>query len=766
MNEPLPDIKTVMIADRETKESDENEHQVITVCRETFGPNVEKILAKTGEEAIKKLSVDVGKKVDLVLLVTPRDSNDYHWDPLLVHLQGQKEIIPTVGLLQPSESISNEEKIKSSIALRQGGIMQLIPLEILNATLLNLVTKTAREDAAFRNNQRIDQELDGIGGRILEIIGSKKSREEKLQSLLELISRIPYIGYIDRATLKLPDMDRDDHFKIVASVNFPEKLQNWCESEPISKGRCVCHYAFRTGESQKSCCLDDPEIPHIKAENIEGVPEFIPHGHHLIPLHGEKKALLGFLNLYLTSESVELQSKQGVARGNRILNTIKHALEEVLIKSQSEAREQAYIQALKDQKEALIKATKKAEQANRAKSEFVANMSHEMRTPMNAVIGMTEELKSIGWTKKQRESTQVKSAMEIGEIMEKAGSNLLGLINKILDLSRIEAGKEKLTKTKFSLKRHIKEILSILMPLAEEKGIALKLRKINGVANTVIGDKERLRTILNNLIANAIKHTHKGGVEVSIVQEHKKDPSISFIIKDTGGGIPSDKLEMIFESFVQVDHSLSRRSEGTGLGLTIVDENLKLLHGSRKVKSEVGKGSTFKITIPFEFPNKSESKEDSDDEENTVDVSSIEIPKDFTVLLAEDNIISQRVATGVLKRHGFEKCLTAKNGNEVLEILDNNDIGVILMDLRMPIMDGLTTTKIIRSGKIKQDIPIIAFTAGAMTGDKEICLEAGMDDYLTKPVLPVNLSNAIKLQIKRMQEGGDDFEELILPENN
>jgi signal transduction histidine kinase/DNA-binding NarL/FixJ family response regulator len=369
----------------------------------------------------------------------------------------------------------------------------------------------------------------------------------------------------------------------------------------------------------------------------------------------------------------------------------------------------------------LEKAKRTAEEATQAKSEFLANMSHEIRTPLNGIIGMAELLSTTKLTGRQREF--------MGMVRESADS-LLRLLNDILDFSKIEAGKLDLDAIDFDLRDYVKRAVQTFEVSAAEKGVELHCQVAGGVPDRLVGDPGRLRQVLLNLVGNAIKFTNEGEVTVDVVEEHQTTDQVSlhFSVKDTGVGIPPDRQRAIFEAFNQADTSTTRKYGGTGLGLAIVSQLVDLMGGRIWLQSKMGKGTTFHFTAVF-------ATEARAARETAAAKAREDRQAKLKVLLAEDGIINQRVASGLLQIRGHEVAVVG-NGRDVLEAVDNGTFDVVLMDVQMPGMDGYAVTAAIREKEDKRGghIPIIAMTAAAMKGDREKCLDAGMDGYLPKPI--------------------------------
>jgi PAS domain S-box-containing protein len=378
---------------------------------------------------------------------------------------------------------------------------------------------------------------------------------------------------------------------------------------------------------------------------------------------------------------------------------------------------------------AIERANRLAQEANIAnsgKSQFLANMSHEIRTPMNAIIGFSQML---------AEGDLAKEQQEYADIICESGRNLLELINDILDLSRIEAGKLDVEVAECSLKRLLARTEAVMRHAALEKGLKFGIREEGDLPANIRTDSDRLQQCLVNLAANAIKFTEEGHVCVKVSLEGRNDePYIRFDVEDTGIGIPQEKLEKIFESFTQVDGSATRKYGGTGLGLAITRQLTELLGGQLTVSSREGKGSTFALIIPAGVDVTQQPSLDMNNAADHVhgEREKTEQPK-FSghVLVAEDVKTNQMLCTSILNRMGLEVTI-AEDGNEAVQKTLTGAFDMILMDIQMPNMNGYEATKALREKGVKT--PIVALTANAMKGDDKKCIDAGCDDYLSKPL--------------------------------
>lgn len=401
-----------------------------------------------------------------------------------------------------------------------------------------------------------------------------------------------------------------------------------------------------------------------------------------------------------------------------------HIAKDITRRKKTEQEIQAYAQELMVMNEQLKVETKKAKESDRLKSEFLANMSHEIRTPLTAISGATHLLNESSLSSEQR---------KLCDIVAQSGKHLLELINDILDLAIIEAGEVSLEEEEFSLKKTLNKLIPGFKLEAEEKGTKLDLIYPDSLPVRIISDERKLIQILSNLITNALKFTEKGKIEVRV--EELANSKIQISVKDTGIGISKEKLPHIFDKFYQVNGTIRRKYQGTGLGLTIVKELVNLLGGEIEVQSTLKKGSTFSFSFSYK-PVEEKIEEIVPDKAQDKALFKMEQKArgDINILIAEDDDFNYYVIDRFLKDYTTTR---AKDGKDVLEKIEKKRFDLVLMDIQMPKMDGLTATRKIREKNL--DLPIIALTAKSMKGDEEKCLAAGCTDYISKPIVPDEL---------------------------
>ncbi|MEW6195308.1 MAG: response regulator [Bacteroidota bacterium] len=419
------------------------------------------------------------------------------------------------------------------------------------------------------------------------------------------------------------------------------------------------------------------------------------------------------------------------------------SLQDITQQVQAENERQKALEALRQEKLKADTAAKKAQQESNYKTKFLANMSHEVRTPMNSVMGFLTLIENDLF----ENTDELKSFARDARF---AAESLLDIINNILDISKIEAGKMELDEVEFDIRNEVHRVMSIINQTAKQKSLTVEESIDENIPNVLVGDPTRYRQIILNLLSNAVKFTEFGKISLSVKLNAKTENYAELLttVEDTGHGIPSEKLQLLFEPYVQVK-SKKGKKEGTGLGLVISKEFIKLMHGDIKVESKVGVGSKFIFTVKMrlqnsesfeklsqEMPSAVEAVSDNGFDETVAEKpevsKTVELKK--RILLVEDNPISQNLEMKILREVGYD-VEAVSNGHEAIEAIKSGTFDIALMDVEMTDMDGITATKKVRelTGKVGT-LPIIAVTAHSSMKDREKCLAAGMDDYIAKPI--------------------------------
>ncbi len=399
-------------------------------------------------------------------------------------------------------------------------------------------------------------------------------------------------------------------------------------------------------------------------------------------------------------------------------------------------REYNKMQLINAENEQKLQSAKEfAEQNAKSMGDFLANMSHEIRTPMNGILGLLHLLHLTSLTDQQKDY--------VSKILS-SSKNLIRIINDILDFSKIEAGKLEMEKHPFTLQGIGRDVADLYGHTCSEKGLVLDVSCSEHNETFIIGDALRLKQVIFNLVSNAIKFTDSGGkifleVESSIHYE-KEELHCTFIVSDTGIGLSNEQVKQLFSAFTQADNSIARKYGGTGLGLAISQRIVNLMGGNILVESEINKGTTFSFIVVFPLHNDSLWQEE---QERQAESSTMEAIRDTYLLLVEDNEINQIVAREILQANGYTVHV-AGDGQEALNMLEQNDYDAVLMDIQMPVMDGYTATRKIRRQEKYADLPIIAMSAHAMKGAKDASIAQGMNDHITKPIDPETLYKTLR----------------------
>lgn len=437
----------------------------------------------------------------------------------------------------------------------------------------------------------------------------------------------------------------------------------------------------------------------------------------------ESKQYLSFINLFIFIISIALPLSYIFS----LINELTYYNNELKNKNKNlkELTNNLNV-TVKNRTKDLILAKEEAETANKLKSAFLSNMSHEIRTPMNGILGFIAVL--------DEKETDLEKRDYL-EILKTSSLNLLGIINDILDLSKIESGKYTIVENKINIANFIEKFVKIFQEQAKMKDINFILDCENCVDKEIISDEKMLSQILNNLLSNAIKFTDKGSVKlhINILQENK----IAIIVKDTGIGINKNKLNRIFDPFYQGDNSLSKKYGGTGLGLPIIKKSIDMLDGEITVKTAEGKGTKFSILIPCQISNVVKN-----DEIKTIEITQEYNNKPVKIISAEDVEINQLLLEKMLKSQNWD-LKKVYNGKELLAELDKETYNIILMDIQMPEMDGIEATKIIKGNPKLANIPIIALSAYAFEENIKEIMDSGVNDYISKPIKKEDLIHKI-----------------------
>jgi PAS domain S-box-containing protein len=580
-----------------------------------------------------------------------------------------------------------------------------------------------RKDGARRHIEGSVALLEDSSGRVIGFKGivrdvtERKEAEKKLRLLTSRLGDI--IEYLPDAIYVI-DIEK----KIIAWNKALEDMTGVKKSDLLNKGNY--EYALPLFGRRQPILID---LLDTFNKEILSLYQYVEYGEKIYA-ESYRPSLYGGRGAHLWHVAAPLYDREGNRFGS---------IEVIRDVTDIKAKEKNLRESLR-RKEI-------AEAATRAKSEFLATMSHEIRTPMHGIIGLTDLVLQTELTAPQRDYL---------EKIKMSAHHLMVIINDILDYSKIEADKMTLESVRFNLRNVIQHVFDLTYPDARKKALELVLHIDRNLPAFVEGDPLRLQQVLMNLASNAVKFTQQGRVFISVERHETGDEEgtnhawLKFSVQDTGIGMTEKQMESLFQLFAQADNSVSRKYGGTGLGLAISQRIVHLMGGQISVTSQIGKGSTFVFMIPLQEAQDRGAMDQRTEEEKDFTGYSVEEERKRwidqlagkNVLLVEDNFINQQIAAEILRQ--AKMCVTiAGSGKEVLEIMAGEPFDVILMDVQMPEMDGYQVTRMLRNNEKFKTIPIIAMTAQAMDGDREKCLEAGMNDYVAKPVSAADLYRAL-----------------------
>ncbi len=579
--------------------------------------------------------------------------------------------------------------------------------ERLINSLEDKVSARTQELVVTQNQLERDARIFDAMNKALGLSLYSTSPEELLAGGLDLLLDLNFLAIENKGAAFLVEEDSKT-LVMTAHRNLAKPLQKTCERVPF--GHCLCG---RAAEAQE--IIFEKSTNSMHDVSFEGMP---PHGHYTVPLL-DGPNVLGVMVLYVPHDAEQNQDDMEFLTG----------FSDILAGA---------IRRLNTEKE-LKKARQEAISANQSKSAFLANMSHEIRTPMTAILGYTDLL--------AEDNLCLEERMDHVATIKQNGSHLLTIINDILDISKIEAGKMELEIIPISLWDIVSDVQSLLEVRAQDQGTALQTKFEYPLPETVNCDPVRLRQVILNLVGNSIKFTKDGEVTITTSLINEK---IRITVSDTGIGMSPKQVRRLFKPFSQADSSTTRKFGGTGLGLTISKRLTEMMGGSISLESEEGKGSKFTIEIdPGDLSNVAMLLEKPQKSRATSPVSASENSGTFTsarLLLAEDTLVNQKLAIRLLSKAGHTVD-AASNGKQALEMAleqwrNGTPYEVILMDMQMPVMDGYEATTELRNAGY--NLPVIALTANAMASDREKCIAAGCDDFATKPFQKMKLLNTIE----------------------
>jgi PAS domain S-box-containing protein len=598
--------------------------------------------------------------------------------------------------------------------------------------------RIVRTDNTIRNIEAITEIIKDSRGNPVKMYGTARDITGKIE-MAEKLKEVPLIKMLNSSAAASNMAETIEEAALTC-------IQNICEFSNWQTGHL--YVVEKNGEKNM---LVSTEIYYFdnslnsKAKEFATFSDFKP-GKILAEkvLEAKSSVWIDNLNIHEFSDSAANTQNFGLKSGFAFPVLLKHEVIGILeffstdyIRQDSRLMQIASyigthlgrVEERKRAREELKIAKEKAEISEKTKEQFLANISHEIRTPLNGILGFTNLLSDTVLTKEQRKYLKT---------VKNSTDNLLGIVNNVLDISKIETGKITFEETNFELKKLVTKATGSIKPKIKSKKLTLAIHFDKQVPRVIIGDPLRLNQVLLNLLSNAVKFTKRGGIEVKVnrTEEDADTVTLQFAVIDTGIGIRKNKLSDIFETFTQASSDITRKFGGTGLGLAIAKQLVELQNGKISVKSELNKGSEFSFILRFRKSAQAVLKRrNRPGPANAANQVSLKFAK---ILVVEDNLVNRQLVRKLLENYGMEVD-TATNGKVALRKIAVNDYHLVLMDLQMPVMDGYEATRRIRSEFAHKDVPIIAVTAHALKGEADKCLEAGMNDYLSKPINPDDL---------------------------
>ncbi|BBL71231.1 GAF domain-containing hybrid sensor histidine kinase/response regulator [Methylogaea oryzae] len=618
--------------------------------------------------------------------------------------------------------------VTAAVSLLAAGVVwKFMPILLTLPSTTQLGLQMAEREAATASLQREIQErkqveaLQRSSNGILEMLAKDAPLPLVLEGIVRMAEALrPKL----RCSVLLMDAD-GRHLRVGSAPSLPDFYNRAVDGLEVGEGAGSCGTAaFR----HQRVIVEDTQVDPLWANYRELAAEADLRACWSEPVQSARGEVLGVLAMYYPV------SKRPQPSDLELIQSAAYLAGLAIERAKARDEQDRFEAALKDSRDIAVK-------ASQSKSEFLSNVSHEIRTPMNAIIGLSRLAMETGLTAEQQDC--------IGKVYE-SSTALLHIINDILDFSKIEAGMLELHRSEFDLGEVLQNVRGLFVATAQQKGLTLAMTMDADVPRRLLGDPIRLSQVLNNLVGNALKFTEQGGVSLRVGRIGGSDGLVRlrFAVQDTGIGLSREEAGRLFVPFTQADGSITRKYGGTGLGLSICKRLVEMMGGEIGVDSEPGKGAIFSFTLELGLGN-AQAVEELAVPAPQAPVPYVELAQGIRgarILVAEDNLLNQKVADNYLRRAGLQPVIVA-NGKEALEAVQRESFDAVLMDLHMPVMDGIDATRRIRLLPGKADLPIIAVTAAAMLQDKEACFLAGMNDHLAKPLDPKEL---MRVLIKRI----------------